>query len=145
MEANQFQALSKALAFSALAELITGIALLATPTLVVMLIMTPAAPATAVPVARVAGIALIALGLACWPTSGRTNPAARRAMLTYNLLVAVYLTYLGSVVHTGGAMLWPVAGLHAGIAGVLIYLVRTTATVRQSDASPWPAAEIHGS
>ena len=44
----------------------------------------------AVPVARVAGIALIGLAVACWPGPPLVG------MLTYSALVALYLAYLGS-------------------------------------------------
>jgi hypothetical protein len=60
----------------------------------------------------VAGIALIAIGLACWPGSEATGTPARalRAMMCYSLIVTLYLAYLrirggmgrGSVVAGGG-------------------------------------------
>jgi hypothetical protein len=43
----------------------------------------------AMPVARVAGIALVALGLACWPGPPLVG------MLTYSTVVALYLSYVG--------------------------------------------------
>jgi len=45
----------------------------------------------AIPVARVAGIALVGLGVACW-----TGPS-RVGMLIYNAGVMLYLAYLGFV------------------------------------------------
>lgn len=109
------------LSFSAIAELATGLALAAMPALVVALLLAPVTSETVIPVARVAGIALIALGLACWPRRDLTEDAVCRSLLTYNLLVAVYLAYLGGVEHLGGSLLWPAVGLHALVAGLLLY------------------------
>ena len=57
-------------------------------------------------VARVAGIALIGLGIACWPGP----PLA--GMLTYSTIVALYLAYLGFAAGLTGILLWPVVALH---------------------------------
>ena len=46
----------------------------------------------AIPVARVAGIALIALGIACWPGPPLVG------MLTYSAVVTLYLTSVSQVV-----------------------------------------------
>jgi hypothetical protein len=121
MDKDYFVTLANVLAFSAIAELATGLALLAMPDLVVSLLLAPVTSAMVVSVARVAGIALIALGLACWPSSHRTGDAAFRALLTYNLLVAAYLAYLGATQHLSGLLLWPVVGLHAIVVGLLLY------------------------
>jgi hypothetical protein len=45
----------------------------------------------AIPVARVAGIALIAVGIACWPGPPLVG------MLIYSAAVTLYLAYLGFV------------------------------------------------
>ena len=121
MEKAHSDPLVNVLAFSAIAELTTGLALLALPDVLVTLLLAPVTSAMVVQVARVAGIALIALGLACWPSSHRTGDAAFRALLTYNLLVAAYLAYLGVAQHLSGLLLWPVVGLHTVVAGLLLY------------------------
>jgi hypothetical protein len=121
MEEVHSSSLANVLSFSAIAELATGFALAAMPALVVTLLLAPVTSEAIVPVARVAGIALIALGLACWPSRDRAGDAAFRSLLTYNLLVAAYLAYLGATEHLGGLLLWPVVGLHAVVAGLLLY------------------------
>jgi hypothetical protein len=68
------------LIFAAIAEAATGSALLVVPSLVVELLLQLAGIAIAV--ARVAGIALIALAIACWPGC---PPLV--GMLTYGVLV----------------------------------------------------------
>ena len=56
-----------ALIFAAVGEGATGLALLIVPSLVGQLLLGEHLAGVAIPVARVAGIALIALGIACWP------------------------------------------------------------------------------
>jgi hypothetical protein len=74
------------------------------------------------PVARCFGVALLALTLACWPSglsaAGKGSPALR-GMLTYNFLIALFLTYLGAVERVGGILLWPAVALHAVVALML--------------------------
>ena len=59
-----------------------------------------------IPVARVAGIALIALGIACWPGPPLVG------MLIYSAVVALYLAYLGFAGGLAGVLLWPAVALH---------------------------------
>ena len=61
---------------------------------------------TAVPVARVAGIALIGLGVACWPGPPRVG------MSIYSAAVTLYLAYLGVAGGASGRLLWPAVVLH---------------------------------
>ena len=61
--------MKKVLIFAAVAEAATGLALLIVPSLVGQLLLGEELTGIAIPVGRVAGIALIALGIACW--SGR--------------------------------------------------------------------------
>lgn len=99
----------KLLVVSAAIELATGVALLVTPGLVSNLLLGIATDATNL-IARCFGIALIALGIACWPRPA--TPAALRSMLFYNGAIALYLTYIGVLVG-GGLLLWPAVVLHA--------------------------------
>ena len=69
--------MNRLLAFTTMAKAVTGLALIVAPSLVGRLLLGVELAGVAVVVARVAGIALIALGAACWP--GRT---ARTALLT---------------------------------------------------------------
>jgi hypothetical protein len=67
----------------------------------------------------VAGIALIALGIACWPGP----PLA--GMLIYGGLVALYLAYLGFAGTFTGVLLWPAVVLHLILTLLLIWVVST--------------------
>jgi hypothetical protein len=58
-------------------------------------------------VARIAGIALIGLGIACWP-SGETGRGTRRAyvgLLSYNGLAALCLAQVGLAGELTGGLL----------------------------------------
>jgi hypothetical protein len=59
--------MKRALIVAAVAEAATGLALLVVPSLVGQLLLGEELTGIAIPVGRVAGIALIALGIACWP------------------------------------------------------------------------------
>jgi hypothetical protein len=99
--------LSRLLGFAAVTETITGLALLIVPSLVGRMLLGQQLAGVAIPVARVAGIALIALGLACWPATPLI------AMLIYNLAITAYLVYLGLAGEFAGLLLWPAVALHA--------------------------------
>ena len=99
--------MKKALIFAAVGEAATGLALLIVPSLVGQFLLGEELIGVAVPVARVAGIALIALGIACWPGPPPVG------MLTYGALVTLYLAYLGFAGGLTGVFLWPAVVLHA--------------------------------
>jgi hypothetical protein len=80
--------------------------LLIAPSLVARLLLGEELSGIAIPVARVAGIALIALGVACWPGG------ALAGMLTYSVAVTMYLAYLGFTGDSTGILLWPAVILH---------------------------------
>ena len=92
---------------AAMVEIATGLAILAIPSPVGRLLLGAELIGVALPVARVFGIALIALGVACWP--GRT---ALCGMLTYNGLTMPYLLNLGIRGSWVGPLLWPAVALH---------------------------------
>jgi hypothetical protein len=89
--------MNRLLALAAAIEAVTGLALMIDPSLVARLLLGNSVSGAGVAVGRVAGIALIALGLACWPSSSVAGGAAAacRAMFAYNLLVSTYLGFLG--------------------------------------------------
>jgi hypothetical protein len=105
--------MKRALTFAAVGEASTGLALLIVPGLVGRLLLGEELTGIAIPVARVAGIALVGLGIACWPGTPRAG------MLTYSAGVTLYLAYLGFAVGLGGILLWPAVILH-GILTILL-------------------------
>ncbi len=106
--------MKKVLVLAAVGEVATGLALLIFPSLVGRLLLGEDLAGIAVPVARVAGIALAALGIACWP-----GPA-RIGMLTYSAAVTLFLVYLGLAGGVGGILLWPAVALHAILTALLL-------------------------
>jgi hypothetical protein len=94
------------LIFAAVAEAATGLGLLIVPSLVGQLLLGEQLAGVAVPVARVAGIALIALGIACWPGPPLVG------MLTYSALVTLYFVFLGVAGGVTSVLLWPAVFLH---------------------------------
>jgi hypothetical protein len=103
--------MKKALIFASLGEGATGLALLIVPSLVGQLLLGRELSGVTIVVGRVAGIALIALGIACWPND-KTIRTALSAMLLYGLFITCYLTFLGIRGEWVGPLLWPAVALH---------------------------------
>jgi hypothetical protein len=98
--------MKRVLILTAVSETATGVALLMVPSLVGRLLLGEDLIGVAIPVARVTGIALIALGVACWPGPPLVG------MLTYSAVVTLYLAYVGFVGRLTGLLLWPAVVLH---------------------------------
>jgi len=69
---------------------------------------------------RLAGFALLALALACWPRLGAETRLATRALCLFSALSAIYLVYLGAGSGLVGLLLWPAAVGHAVLAILLL-------------------------
>jgi hypothetical protein len=102
------------LVLAAISEIATGVALLVVPSLVGQLLLGAELTGVAVAVARVTGIALIALGVACWPGTPLVG------MLTYSAAVTLYLAYVGLAGGVAGILLWPAVVLHVILTALLI-------------------------
>jgi hypothetical protein len=105
--------MKNALTLAAVAEVATGLGLLIVPSLVGQLLLGEQFAGVAIPVARVAGIALIALGIACWPGPPLVG------MLTYSAVVTLYLAYLGFAGGLTGVLLWPAVVVHLILTALL--------------------------
>jgi hypothetical protein len=112
------------LTFAAVLEACTGLALVVAPATIVALLFGFGESVQVLTLGRTAGIALIGLGIGCWPDpSGAVRyKLSLSGMMAYNAMVALYLAWL----RTGGPLLWPVAGLHAVIALLLALTWRTS-------------------
>jgi hypothetical protein len=117
---NGSSSASTLLTATAVIELGAGLALLSCPSATAMLLVGAPldAPAT-LTVARVAGAALLALGIACWLARGDASSRAARglvaAMVLYNFGVAVILGIDGVRSQPVGIALWPAVMLHAAM------------------------------
>ena len=113
--------MNRLLLLTAIVEAATGLALIATPNVVVRLLLGSEISGASIPLGRVAGLGLLSLAVACWHrgnVSTGTEPALR-AMLLYNALVALYLVWLGVTTEWVGPLLWPAAALHGALTMVL--------------------------
>jgi hypothetical protein len=110
--------MNRLLSLAAVAEALTGVALMAAPSIVGRLLLGTEFSGVTVAVARVAGIALVALGVACF--SGGAAGRGLTGMLTYSVLVTLYLVYLGLGGEWVGSLLWPAAALHAVLTAFLV-------------------------
>ena len=107
----------RVLVLAAVGEAATGVALLLVPSLVGQLLFGVEMTGIAIPVARVTGIALVALGVACYP--GEAAGRGLCGMLTYSLLATLYLGHLGFGGEWVGSLLWPAAAIHAALTFLL--------------------------
>ncbi len=105
-------------AFAAGVEIVTGVALIATPSLIAQLLFGAELSGVAVPLARLAGVGLLSLGIACRPTKVAA-PAAELGILVYNALVALLLIVVGVEGEWVGALLWPAVALHVVLTALL--------------------------
>ena len=111
-------AATRVLTLAAIAEIATGLALVLAPSLVGQVLLGDGLAGVATTVARVAGIALIAFGIACWPGTPLLG------MLGYSAACALYLVYLGVTGGASGVLLWPAVLLHLVLTALLAGTVR---------------------
>ena len=107
--------MKKVLVLAAVAEFMTGLALLLAPSLVGWLLFGQELAGLGALAGRVAGIALIALSVACWPGPPLVG------MLIYSAGVAVYLAFVGLEGGLTGVVLWPAVGLHVILTALLAW------------------------
>ena len=110
--------MKRLLTLTALIEAATGLALIAAPSVVVQLLLdSPLGTSAALTLGRVAGSALLALGIACWLARDDTQSRATRglvsAMALYNLATVAVLSFAGVGFGLHGVALWPAVILHA--------------------------------
>src|SRR5437773_8277445 len=121
--------MNRLLKLTGIIETATGLGLVAVPSVVVRLLLgSPLGSSAAVMLARVAGAALLALGVACWLARDDTQSRATRglvvAMLIYNIAATAVLAFAGIGLELHGVVLWPAVVLHAAMAVWCIVCVR---------------------
>ena len=108
------------LTLTAIIEVPTGLAFLCCPPATLALLLGPGLDAfAAVALGRVAGVALVALGVACWLAQYDAQSCAARglvsAMALYDFgVVVIFATAIGS--HPSGVAFWPAIILHGTMA-----------------------------
>jgi hypothetical protein len=106
---------------TALAEAGTGLLLLVWPSVLFALLLgvDQATPET-ICCARIAGAALLAIGVACWIGRSDAHTSTQLGLLIgvliYDVAAAVILAYTGLFVNLVGIALWPAVVLHGALA-----------------------------
>ncbi len=112
--------MNRLLKLTAIIEAATGLGLIAVPAIVVRLLLDAEMSGATIPLGRVAGVALLALGVACWlardDTQSRAARGLVRAMMLYNLGAVIILGSAGLGSQSVGIVLWPAVILHAVMA-----------------------------
>lgn len=115
--------LSRLLGFGAAMETLAGLALLAFPSAVVLLLLGEPLSSSGVVIARIAGGGLLGLGLACWfareAPGSRAGTGVAVGFLAYNVVASVTLALAQSA--SGSRLLLNgAAALHAVLALALV-------------------------
>jgi hypothetical protein len=106
---------------TAIVETGAGVGLLWLPEIVLRLLLglESTAPEARL-ISRVAGAALLCIGVASWHARNDQRSAAQRGMLTgvliYNVAAAALLSWAGAVLQLAGIALWPGVALHSVLA-----------------------------
>lgn len=125
------------LSVTAVLEATTGLALVARPAepVAVLLGSTLESP-TAMTIGRIAGAALLSLGVACWlarnDARSRAASGLIAAMLLYNAAVVVFLARAGIVSRLFGIGLWPAVLVHLAMAIWCVICLRIKSAEHQN-------------
>ena len=110
--------LHRLLMFCVLFEAATAVALLVLPGPACWLVFGAAGDGAGQSMARLTGVALAALAVACWPGEGARWP--QRGMLAYNALAAILLLSIAAAGQNVGWLLWPAGIAHAVLTALLV-------------------------
>lgn len=121
---------SNLLVVTALLEALTGIALIALPSVPIsMLLDTSLDTPGGLAAARVAGGALLSLAMACWLArhdgQSRAGRGVIAAMLVYNIAIIAALAHARAGLGVTAIGFWPVVGLHTALAAWCIAVLRS--------------------
>jgi hypothetical protein len=108
------------LTIATLAECLAGVALVVTPDAGVTLLLGAEPGAVGLMVARIAGVALLALGIACWGARADSGGAAQtgtlRAITIYNAGAGLLLIAFVATGKASGVAVWIAGMLHLALA-----------------------------
>ncbi len=101
-------------------EAIVGVALIVSPSPAAVLVFGGALSAPGEAIGRLAGVALLALAVACSPSAAKGPSSDLRGLLAYNLLATIFFLSVGIDGRSVGVLLWPVVGLHAILTALIL-------------------------
>ena len=124
---------------TAFAEAGIGICLLMFPSVVFALLLGSKQPATeTLLVGRIAGAALLGIGVASWLARSDKPGSAELGLLIgitiYTVVAAVLLAYAGEVLGMAGILLWPAVMFHAVLAAWCFACLRARVTAERSQS-----------
>ena len=109
--------MKRLLKLTAFIEAATGLGLICVPAVIVRLLLGSELFSAGIPLGRLAGVALLSLGIACWLASSDTQSCAARGVVTamalYNIGAVLVLGAAGLLSQPVGIGLWPAVILHA--------------------------------
>ena len=112
--------MNRLLKLTAIIEAATGLGLVAVPAVVVRLLLGAKISGATMPLGRVAGVALLALGVASWFASYDEQSCAARGLVTALVLYNLGADLILALARIGsgfvGIALWPAVILHAVMA-----------------------------
>jgi hypothetical protein len=100
-------------------EALTGAILVVAPSFAAQLLFGQPLLEPGPSVARVAGLALVSLSVACWPRPDGRSQAALEGLLVWNVLVAAFLAGYVVTGATAGILLLPAICVHALLSAFL--------------------------
>jgi hypothetical protein len=116
-------------------EIVVGASIVTVPNVPCRLLFATTPEGVGIPLARFAGVALVALGIACLPSKAAGSPrSAVLGLLVFNVGATVLLAWVAIANTFRGIVLWPVVVLHALIAAALLtqFLTRDAPLVDSS-------------
>ena len=125
------------LLITAFVEAATGLCLLFLPVvLFTVLLGLDHATVDAIFVGRLAGAALLTIGIASWMARNDTRTPAQLGLLTgiliYNVAASMLLAFAGAVLKIIGVLLWPAVAVHAILAVWCFICLRPVRIARHS-------------
>jgi len=109
-------------------EIVVGVILIIVPDVPSLLLFASKPEAAGEPFARWAGIALVALGIACLPSGTSPHRSVVLGLFAFNAGIVLLLLWVGIATTLHGFLLWPAAILHVVIAASLLPQLLTTAS-----------------
>ena len=112
----------KLLSVAALGEAVTGVSLLLNPALVTQLLFSTKVDGTGAVMSRIAGIALVGLGFACFPGRNASDSTQRAflGMFTYSFVVTIFFGYIAIGGGKFGILFYPAIAVHAVITTLFV-------------------------